>query len=129
MPRRSKSNRLQTQILIRLGENIRRERRRRGLTQEALAERADLHPRVLQKMESGKSNILATTLVRLQAVLQCPWDSLMTSLSADESVEAWLRRMEAARDADWLVFMQNARAAWEGRAKPSPGKIAVPPPR
>jgi transcriptional regulator with XRE-family HTH domain len=129
VPRRSKPNRQQKQALVRLGENIRRERRRLGLTQAELAERAGLHPRVLQKMESAQSNILATTLARLQSVLQCPWELLMASLDTTESVEAWLRRMEAARDPDWLVFMQNARAAWEGRAKPSPGKITVPPPR
>lgn len=109
-----------------MGENIRRERRRRGLTQEELAERADLHPRVLQKMESARSNILATTLVRIQAALQCPWDLLMANLATTESVDAWLRRMEDAKDPDWLVYMQKVRTAWEGREKPSPGKLSVP---
>ena len=109
-----------------MGENIRRERRRRGLTQAELAERADLHPRVLQKMESGGSNILATTLVRIQMALQCPWDLLMVNLTTTENLDAWLRRMESAKDPDWLVYMQKVKAAWEGREKPSPGKISVP---
>jgi transcriptional regulator with XRE-family HTH domain len=117
---------LQGRILTRLGENIRRERRRKGLTQEELAERADLHPRVLQKMEAAQSNILATTLVRIQAALQCPWDLLMANLSTTEKVDDWLRRMEASADPDWLAYMQNVRAAWDNRAKPSPGKIKAP---
>jgi len=127
VPRHSEttSSRQQRRILARLGENIRRERRRKGLTQEELAEHAGLHPRVLQKMESAKSNILATTLVRIQAALDCPWDLLMSNLNTTESVEDWLKRMATTSDPDWRVFMQNAKAAWENRKKPSPGKISV----
>ena len=65
------------ELLVRLGENVRRERLRNGLTQEALAELVDLHPRVVQKIEGGKTNILVTTAARLQAVLQCSFDSMI----------------------------------------------------
>ena len=56
---------------------MRRERNRMGYTQEEFAELVDLHPRVVQKIEAGMTNILATTAIRLQAALECPWDELM----------------------------------------------------
>ena len=64
-------------ILVRLGQNVRAERRRKGLSQEALAELVDLHPRVLQKIEKGQTNILVTTVIRIQSALLCPWSQLL----------------------------------------------------
>ena len=125
MPKQKSTDAFTKKTLSQLGESIRRERRRNGLTQEKLAELADLHPRVLQKVESAESNILATTLVRIQAALGCPWDLLMSNLNTTESVEDWLKRMEGASDPDWLVFMQKARMTWENRKKPPPGKLSV----
>ena len=63
-------------MLGRLGLNIARARKAAGLTQEALAERADLHPRVVQKIEAGETNLKATTLLRLQTALRCPWEAI-----------------------------------------------------
>jgi transcriptional regulator with XRE-family HTH domain len=126
VPRNSNSDRQQKQVLSRLGENIRRERRRLGLPQGRLAGRVALRPRVLQKMESGGSSILATTPVRIQTAPQCPWDLRMANLGADESVNDWLRRMEGAKDPDWLVYMRKVQTAWGNRDKPSPGKMDVP---
>lgn len=64
-------------ILAKLGANIERARKARGLTQERLAEAADLHPRVIQKIEAGETNLKSTTLFRLQVALACPWDDLV----------------------------------------------------
>lgn len=63
-------------LLARLGLNIERERKVRGITQEKLAELADLHPRVVQKIEAGETNMKATTLFRIQGVLGSPWERL-----------------------------------------------------
>ena len=49
----------------------------RRVTQESLAERADLNIRMLQKIEAGQTNILITTAMRLRAALGCPWDVLL----------------------------------------------------
>ncbi len=68
--------------LNRLGENVSRERRAKGYTQEQLAELVDLHPRVVQKIEHGKTNILVTTALRLQAVLDCPWSQLLPKVES-----------------------------------------------
>ena len=59
------------------GGNVRRERIGRKITQEKLAELADLNIRTLQKIEAGETNILVTTAIRLRRALNCPWDALM----------------------------------------------------
>jgi len=59
------------------GANLRRERTRKGLTQEKLAELADLNTRTVQKIEAGNINILLTTVLRLRKALGCRWERLM----------------------------------------------------
>ena len=63
-------------MLMKFGANLERERKARELTQEKLAEIVDLHPRVIQKIEAGETNLKATTLIRIQRALGCPWDLL-----------------------------------------------------
>ena len=60
-----------------LGANIRRERIVRGLTQERLAELADLNPRTVQKIEAGTITILVTTLIRIRHALDSDWTRLL----------------------------------------------------
>jgi len=50
---------------------------RRKVTQEKLAEIADLNIRTLQKIEAGQTNILITTAIRLRRALGCQWDALL----------------------------------------------------
>lgn len=64
-------------MLARFGANLERARKARGLTQERFAEVVDLHPRVVQKIEAGETNIKATTLFRIQAALGCSWEQLV----------------------------------------------------
>lgn len=71
------SDKLTTEQLKRLGNNIRRERVAKDLTQEKLAELVDLNIRTVQKIEAGETNILVTTLVRFQKSLKCPWNRLL----------------------------------------------------
>ena len=59
------------------GGNVRRLRAGRGLTQEKLSELTDLNIRTVQKIESGQTNILITTAVRIQKALGCDWSDLM----------------------------------------------------
>ena len=59
------------------GANVRRERVRKKLTQDALAERAEIATRNLQKIEAGEINILITTAKRIKNALECSWDDLM----------------------------------------------------
>lgn len=59
------------------GANLRRERTARQLTQEKLAEMADLNIRTVQKIEAGEINILLTTARRIQKALDCAWERLI----------------------------------------------------
>ncbi len=61
----------------RIGANVRRERNGREITQEELAELADLHLRSLQKIEAGEINLLLTTVLRLKRALKCSWEKLL----------------------------------------------------
>ena len=62
--------------IIRFGANLRRERNKRGITQQKLAELTDLNVRTVQKIEAGKITILITTATRLHKALGCSWNSL-----------------------------------------------------
>jgi len=70
---------LQQKQLATLGANIRRERMRREMTQERLAELVELNIRTIQKIEAGETNILVTTLLRFQQALKCGWNRLLPS--------------------------------------------------
>jgi len=50
----------------------------RKITQEKLAELADLNVRTIQKIEAGDTNILITTAKRIRKALGCSWDNLMS---------------------------------------------------
>ena len=64
--------------LKKFGASVRRERISRGITQEKLAELADLNIRTIQKIEAGKINVLVTTTMRIQKALDCAWVRLMS---------------------------------------------------
>lgn len=63
--------------LKRFGANMRQERMSLNITQEKLAELAQLNVRTIQKIEAGQTNILITTAKRIQKAIGCSWESLM----------------------------------------------------
>ena len=66
-----------TRQLEQFGANLRRERDKQNITQEALAAAADLNIRTVQKIEAGQTNILLTTVLRLQKAIDTKWENLM----------------------------------------------------
>jgi len=64
--------------LKRFGQNLKRERNSRGITQDKLAELADLNVRTIQKIEAGQTNILITTAQRIKKGIGCSWESLLS---------------------------------------------------
>jgi len=64
-----------------LGDNIRRERFAKNISQQQLAELADLNIRSLQRIEAGEVDVLLTTTVRIQKALSCPWERLVPKAS------------------------------------------------
>lgn len=61
-------------------------RQKRGYTQEHLAELVDVHPRMIQQIEYGQTNILATTAMRLHAALECDWTELMPKVEIKKTI-------------------------------------------
>ena len=55
-----------------IGEAIRLRRKRTGLTQEKLAERADLNPKYLGEIERGEKIISIEALLRIAAAVKIP---------------------------------------------------------
>lgn len=49
----------------------------RGITQEQVAEEADLNIRTLQRIEAGETNILLATVARLRKAVGCGWGELL----------------------------------------------------
>lgn len=64
-------------VLSLLGWRIRELRLKAGLTQEQLAERADLHPTYLGGVERGERNLSLKNLDKLARALQMPLRSLL----------------------------------------------------
>lgn len=65
--------------LRKMGDNIRRVRTTREMSQEKLAELADINARTIRRIEAGEINILITTVARIRKALGCKWDDLMPS--------------------------------------------------
>ena len=71
------SARAEKEILAKIGRNLQKARLAAGLSQEALAELAELHPRTVQKIEAGDINMLITTVFRIKAALDVEWKHLL----------------------------------------------------
>ena len=72
----SKSKAL-TPPLRQLGDSIRRERVTKGMTQQQLAEFADLNIRNVQRIEAGEIDVLLSTIARIKKALSCSWETLI----------------------------------------------------
>jgi transcriptional regulator with XRE-family HTH domain len=64
-------------VLIQVGQRIRELRVEAGLTQEELAERADLHPTYLGGVERGERNVSLNNLNKVATALHVPLRSLV----------------------------------------------------
>ena len=63
--------------LDKFGRNLARLRSKRGLTQERLAEEADINTRYLQKLEGGVGHPSLVVMCSLKRALRCRWDELL----------------------------------------------------
>jgi transcriptional regulator with XRE-family HTH domain len=63
-----------------LGDNIRRQRRRAGISQEALGYRAGLHRTAIGQLERGERVARADTLIRLAGAMGIPAGDLLADL-------------------------------------------------
>ena len=65
---------------LRFGENLRKHRRRRGLTQERTGKLSGLHRTEIGKLESGDREPRLLTIVKLAAVLEVTPDTLLLGI-------------------------------------------------
>lgn len=63
--------------LKQLGDNIRRERLNKDMSQQRLAEIADLNIRNVQRIEAGELDVLLSTVVRIRKALNCSLERLV----------------------------------------------------
>lgn len=63
--------------LAKFGRNLARVRSARRMTQEELAELADINTRYLQKLEAGVGHPSLVVLCRLKKALRCDWNELL----------------------------------------------------
>lgn len=63
-----------------LGAEIRKQRRRLGVTQERLAERADLHPNYLGRVERGEETVSLAALRDIANALNLRVRDLVTGI-------------------------------------------------
>ena len=63
-----------------LGETLRASRKEAGLSQERLAELADLHPNYIGEVERGEKNISIDALLRIARALDVPMAHLVAGL-------------------------------------------------
>jgi transcriptional regulator with XRE-family HTH domain len=63
-----------------LGRNVGRLRNQAGLTQEQLAEKAEISRGFLQEIEKGAKNPTMNVVTRLKRALRCTWEDLLRGL-------------------------------------------------
>ena len=63
-----------------LGRSLVRLRMERGMTQETLAEKADISHRYLQSLEAGQKQPSINVVVQLRTALKCSWDDLLKGM-------------------------------------------------
>ena len=69
----------QSQLRV-LSRNVRRLRETAGLTQEKLAEKADIATRTVQFIEAAQFGASLAVLIRLRRALDCRWDVLLAGI-------------------------------------------------
>lgn len=65
---------------LQVGQNIRANRKRVGLTQEALAERCDMHPVEVGRAERGTRDLRVSTVAKLARGLGIPACELLRGI-------------------------------------------------
>ena len=71
-----------------VGERIRAYRKRSGLTQEALAEKAELHHTYIGQLERGEKNATLETVEKIARALNVPFEILFEAIISGDTDNA-----------------------------------------
>lgn len=69
---------MRTKILEKFGERVRAERKKQGLSQEGLAEKAGVHRTYIGMIERGEKNITLLNIEKIAKALEIPLDKMMS---------------------------------------------------
>ena len=95
----------ESQITSRFGANVRGFRHRLGISQETLAERADLHRTYISEIENGQRNVTLKSVEKLAHALQVSVVSLFlpdngqAGLAKPSAEESFISRLAMAHPA------------------------------
>ncbi len=90
-----------------LGNRIRQERQRRGITQEQLAEKVDISTNFMSLIENGR-NMSVETLVKIAAVFGVTVDYLLSDvveLQTDSISEQIVQNLSSLNDDERIYFL------------------------
>jgi transcriptional regulator with XRE-family HTH domain len=82
--------------LVALGRALRKARRDRDLSQEAVGQRAGMHPNHVGTIERGTKDLRATTLLRLIEALEMSPAELFAAYGLSDEEPEGTRRRDAA---------------------------------
>ena len=83
-----------------IGRRIYSQRKKLGLTQEQVAELADVSPQFLSNMENGKRNVSALNLFKISRALNVSADYLLTGDVTDLDRDIILGKLKDASPSD-----------------------------
>lgn len=106
-----------SEILLRVGAQVRRRRQSLDLSMRELAERAGLSPRFVADVEAGNGNIAVGRLAGIADALGVPLSELVRETHADSEREAIDRLLEGLTDAE-LGRVRRALELMVGRGRP-----------
>lgn len=86
---------MKNRICITLGENVKKYRKLRGLTQEKLAEKLDMEIKSLSLIETGNGFVSAKTLGKLAEVLQVSPSTLLEDANSNNTEQLYSDSLKA----------------------------------
>lgn len=107
-----------SEILLRVGAQVRRRRQSLDLSMRELAERAGLSPRFVADVEAGNGNIAVGRLAGIANALDVPLAELVRETHVDSEREAIDRLLEGRTDAE-LGRVRRTLELMLGRSRPS----------
>ena len=88
---------------ILVGNNIKREREKAGLTQDQLSEKLGIGPKSLSSIERGTVGVSLSTLLKICNVLSISSNSLLFESSHKNDVQAITERLEHLTPAQFEI--------------------------